>query len=407
MFRSEANHLFFYGNQADEILPICAALHNLITKQGYKDVTLDFSKVTFLSPKLMLPLVTMARAYRFDKVDFDLILPEDNKTAKLLQNANWAHLITPEKYDPRDVRNINHLSATQYMSADEHFEAVDKSLNVILQTGPGLDRSRLKALEWSLNEITDNVLNHAESPVGGILQVVTFPKSQRIEFYVCDAGIGIPKSLRQGKPQITDDVSAVRAAIEEGVTRNSTTNQGNGLFGTFKCCEVSGGEFDVLTGTVSLSSKEQTLHVTKNHIPFQGTFVRASINYGFEKLLEKALIFRGRSFEPSFDYVDRIYQSSSDDIEFVVSRELDAFGSREAGRTARIKIENLMDRGRTSVKFDFSNVHLISSSFADEVFGKLFIDLGPIRFGQLCKFTNVDITVQSLIDRAIAQRMKQ
>jgi hypothetical protein len=51
-------------------------------------------------------------------------------------------------------------------------------------------------------------------------------------------------------------------------------------------------------------------------------------------------------------------------------------------------------------------VHLISSSFADEVFGKLFVALGPIKFGQLCKFKNVDPTVRTLMDRAISQRMK-
>ena len=58
------------------------------------------------------------------------------------------------------------------------------------------------------------------------------------------------------------------------------------------------------------------------------------------------------------------------------------------------------------IEFLEGEVQLISSSFADEVFGKLFIGLGPIRFGQLCRFTNIDTTVQKLIDRAIEQRMK-
>jgi hypothetical protein len=40
------------------------------------------------------------------------------------------------------------------------------------------------------------------------------------------------------------------------------------------------------------------------------------------------------------------------------------------------------------------------------VFGKLFAELGPIRFNQLCRFTNIDPTVRGLIDRAIMQRMK-
>jgi anti-sigma regulatory factor (Ser/Thr protein kinase) len=407
MFRSEGNRLIFIGKAGDDFLPVAAALYNLAHKQGYQDVVLDFSKATYLDARFMLPLVTTARAYRSERVDFEIIEPEDQKSARLLQNTNWAHLIWPEKFEARDDRNVSHLSAIQYLNADDQFSAVDRSMDVILKSVGGLDRSRLKALEWSLNEITDNVLNHAESSVGGIVQVVTFPKKQLVEFYVCDAGIGIPRSLRQGRPQLSDDVSALRQAIEEGVTRNNETNQGNGLFGTFKCCQVSGGEFDVLSGYVALRHRPGLVNTSKNAIPFKGTFVRASINYGFEQLLEKALIFKGRSHSPSGDYIERVYETSTDEINFHVNKELSVFGSREAGRLARNKIENLMDRGRVAIVFDFSDIHLISSSFADEVFGKIFVELGPIKFGQLCKFSHVDGTVQNLIDRAIAQRMKQ
>jgi hypothetical protein len=407
LFRSESNHLYFSGPTGDDVLPVVAALHNLVHKQGYKDVILDFSKSGYLDPKFMLPLVATARLYRIEKVDFELIEPEDPSSARLLQNTNWAHLIWPEKYDARDDRNQLHLSAVQYSTAEDQFAAVDRSIDVILRSVGGLDRDRLKALEWSLNEITDNVLNHAESPMGGLVQVVTFPKKHLVEFYVCDGGVGIPKTLRQGRPQLTDDVSALREAIEEGVTRNPKTNQGNGLFGTFKCCEVSGGEFDIISGYAGLKHRPGQLHTSKNAIPLKGTFVRASINYGFEQLLEKALIFKGRAHNPAGDYIQRIYQNSADEIRFKVNDELSTFGSREAGKLARTKIENLMDRGRASIIFDFSEIHLISSSFADEVFGKMFVDLGPIKFGQLCRFENVDSTVQNLIDRAISQRMRQ
>lgn len=407
MFRSEGNRFYFAGSTGDDFLPVSAALHNVIHKQGYKDLTLDFSQATFLDTKFMIPLVAMARSYRSEKVDFEIMVPTEDKSARLLENTNWAHLITPEKFEARDDRNKSHLSAIQYLNAKEQFDAVDRSMNVILQSVGGLDRSRLKALEWSLNEITDNVLNHSESQIGGIVQVVTFAKKQVVEFYVCDTGIGVPRSLRQGRPEFTDDVRALRAAIEEGVTRNKTTNQGNGLFGTYRCCEVSGGAFDTFSGNVVLKYGSNGLHVGRNAVPFNGTFVRASINYGFEQLLEKALVFRGKAHDPAGDYIERIYNLTGDEIQFEVRNELDAFGTRDAGRIARTKIENLMDRGRTAITFDFDGVHLISSSFADEVFGKLFVDLGPIRFGQLCRFTKVDATVQTLIDRSITQRMRQ
>jgi hypothetical protein len=405
MIYADSNKLQIVGDTKGDILHASAALYRLVRKQGYKDIILDFSDA-FLSPAFMVPFATLARAYRIDKVDFDILPPSSEKAANLLRNANWAHLICPEKNDPMDRLNRLHMSALQYRNAKEHFSAVDKSINLILQGVQGLDRSRLKALEWSLNEITDNVLNHAESPVGGILQMTTYPAKQAIEFYVCDAGLSIPRTLRQGRPEITDDVRALRAAVEEGVTRNSSTNQGNGLFGTFKCCEVSGGEFEILSGYVLLQHKPGQLHATRNQIPFNGTFVRARINYGLEQLLEKALIFKGRAHDPHFDFVERMYQAEGEDIEFIAAKELDAFGSREAGRLARTKIENLMDNQTCTVVFDFSDVHLISSSFADEVFGKLFVTFGPLRFGQLCKFKNVDVTVQKLIDRAIEQRLK-
>lgn len=48
----------------------------------------------------------------------------------------------------------------------------------------------------------------------------------------------------------------------------------------------------------------------------------------------------------------------------------------------------------------------MSSSFADEVFGKIFLDLGPMRFMQTIRLVNVSPTVQALIDRAITQRMQ-
>jgi hypothetical protein len=198
-----------------------------------------------------------------------------------------------------------------------------------------------------------------------------------------------------------------QSGSRRGGTRNKSTNQGNGLFGTFKCCEVSGGEFDILSGTVSLQHRPGELRAIKNSIPFNGTFVRASINYSFDHLLEKALIFREKSHTKSFDFVERMYQSEGEDIKFVVSKELDAFGSREAGRLARTKIENLMNNRTQPIEFDFSEVHIISSSFADEVFGKLFLDFGVLKFGKLCKFKNVEVTVQKLVDRAIERRLRQ
>ena len=406
MITTEGDRIRFTGPSGYDVLPAASALHRLITRQGYSDITLDFSAATFLTPSFMVPLVTLARAYRSENADFEIIFPTETKAAKIIRNANWAHIISPERYESLEGLNKQHLSAVQYRNAQDHYRVVDQSLSFALQSTKGLDRNHLKALEWALNEVTDNVLNHAESPVGGILQMTAYPSKQVIEFYVCDAGLSIPRTLRVGRPELMDDVRALRAAVEEGVTRNKSTNQGNGLYGAFKCCEVSGGQFEILSGNVSLKHWPGTLNASRNNTYFRGTLVRARINIAFEKLLERALIFKGQPHDPSFDFVERLYQPEGDDINFVVKNELDALGSREAGKLARTKIENLMNNATIGILFDFDGVHLISSSFADEVFGRLFLEYGPVRFGQLVKFKNIDATVQRLIDRAIALRMR-
>ena len=119
------------------------------------------------------------------------------------------------------------------------------------------------------------------------------------------------------------------------------------------------------------------------------------------------MIFKGRKHDPGHDYVERVYLYQGESVSFKVQDEVSSFGTRASGKLARTKIENLMDNRRMSIEFDVNGITLISSSFADEVFGMLFLEMGPIKFGNLCRFKNVDPTVQALIDRAIYQRMKQ
>ena len=223
-FHTEGNRFIFSNGPDANFLSVSATLYNIVHKSNNTEIIFDFSQVRYLEPRIVVPLINIARSYRIENVHFEIITPEDRKLRELFHNANWSHLIAPEKYEPRDDKNLKHLSAIQYRAGDEQYSAVDRCLQTIIRSIPGVNRKAVRALEWSLSEITDNVLNHAESHIGGILQVMTFPKRKLIEIYVCDAGMGIPRSLRMGQPDLTDHVTALREAIKEGVTRNKTTN---------------------------------------------------------------------------------------------------------------------------------------------------------------------------------------
>ncbi len=81
------------------------------------------------------------------------------------------------------------------------------------------------------------------------------------------------------------------------------------------------------------------------------------------------------------------------------------FSSRQGGKRVRRTIENLL-RERHAIALDFVGVGVISSSFADEVFGRLFVEMGPRAFMTRIEMRNVDRTVEGLIDRAIVQRTR-
>ena len=71
----------------------------------------------------------------------------------------------------------------------------------------------------------------------------------------------------------------------------------------------------------------------------------------------------------------------------------------------RRTIETLL-RERRSIILDFAGVGVFTSGFADEAFGRLFVQMGPSAFMTRIEMRNVDPTVAGLIDRAIVQRAK-
>lgn len=389
---------------ARELRTFASALYQLTERRGYKDIRLDFSDCSRVFEAFMLPAVALCEKRQSEGLDINLILPNDPSLSGLFRNANWAYFIDPRRYKESNYQGTQHVPAIRYRTPDEQDGAVDRAIDAILSSISGFDRGRLKALEWALSEITDNVLNHAETPHGGFLQVSAFPETSNVEFIVADAGIGIPESLG-----IFDHKRALEEAIKEGVTRDKSTNAGNGLFGSYKIAVESGGSFQLHSGSSSLlaSAGDQLRMVNDRPRRFPGTSVLARIDCTKEGLLEEALRFNDQPHDPPFDYVERKYESIIEgEMSINLTEETSSFGSREAGKSVKKKITNLLQVNPNSVlNIDFQDVPIVSSSFADEVFGRLFAELGPIGFMKLIRLKNIDKTVQNLIDRAITQRV--
>jgi anti-sigma regulatory factor (Ser/Thr protein kinase) len=391
-----------------EMPRLIAAMHNVVSGRGYRDITLDFSgcKAAFQAP--MLAIVARAQAYWAEGVDISLSLPLDGRLRGLFINTNWAHLIDVRDQPESEYRGFRHVPAIKFKDGPEQHGAVTRILRTLLAALSGFDRADLRAIEWSLNEITDNVINHAESQTGGFVQVTNYAgAAKRIEFAVSDTGIGIPASLRTTHPEWRSDTEALDKAIREGVTRDKQVGQGNGLYGTWRIAELSGGRFEVYSGNAWLvSSPQQGLHIRDQQIPFRGSLIIASIRYAQPIDLSDALSFSGKKHTP-VDFVEMQYETDNEgNLEFNLTAESAGFGSRSAGEPIRRKLVNLSRlHPDKKIVVNFGEVPLISSSYADEVFGKMFATMGPVSFSQQIGFRNVDPLVEQLINRAIIQRM--
>ena len=402
--KMDGNRIVIKGNKwRTDLRPLCSALYQTIEIRKWSDVVLDFSMCVGVAEALMLPLIPIIADYRKKSVSFQLVEPQNDDLRRLFLNTNWAHYIDPEKYD-QSTHEGGHVPALRFGDYETSAESdiLAKVMNLILGQLE-TDRTTLKAVEWSLWEIMDNVTNHSQSPVGGFVQATAYKSANRVEFVVADAGIGIPGSMN-----ISDHAQAIRQAINEGVTRDKSQNAGNGLYGSYRVATLSGGQFEInsLTGSLFCKEHEGAIENSCKSVPYCGTSVRCRINVSDPELLGKALQFKGRSHDPPCDYIERKFENEAGELIFSVKDEAQRdTGSRQGGRRIRGMIENLL-REQRQVVIDFDGVGVISSSFADEVFGRLFVEMGPHAFMTRIKVRNVDPTVSGLIDRAIMQRTR-
>ena len=147
---------------------LISGLHQLVSKAGYPDVVLDFSNLTSVMHSVIPPLAAHLRwLVRDKKVEFEFIAPRQQALASRLIKLGLPHYVEHRKFEKPRI-NASDASVLQFLDQDEREVAVDRVIKSALRT-TDLSRANISALEWAVNEITDNVLTHSQSKVGGFI----------------------------------------------------------------------------------------------------------------------------------------------------------------------------------------------------------------------------------------------
>lgn len=386
-----------------------SALNHCLKKEPSKMI-LDFKNVTHAYPNGMVPIISTIDRLRDDGIEVFLKLPAAKDVRRLFLGTNWAHLLCPEKFREENAVHDRHLIARRFSTPEQQQSVVNDFLDVVMRN-MRVARDVISGLEWSINEITDNVLNHANSPDGGIVQVSTYIQNNSVAFAVADSGIGILNSLRQGIPTLGTDIQAIGEAVKAGVTRHPLAGQGNGLAGTLRIASMSGGSFAMTSGRGSMmvyeaETNRSSRHVNQNYI---GTLVCADIKTNGKFSIAEALGFTGTVNETPVDLIEVNYENQNGScLKFKLSDETTGFGNRISGKQLRTKCMNILTADQSKpLQIDWAGVPITSSSFADEFIGKLFLELGPITFSARVQNVGMEALIKALLDKAISQRLTQ
>lgn len=352
-------------------------LANLIEFRGYDQIKIDASELRVAFAEVMVPVVCSILKYRNENVRFRLSLPRDSVLKRLFLNSGWASLIDPENFPEGGQQIGDNIPITRFSSPSEQKSFVDEVMNRVLVRLDFLDRRALRAIEWSVNELTDNVLNHSSCDFGGLGQLNLRRKQHEIEIIVSDGGIGIPESFRRHGQKDWSDEYALEQAIKEGVTSVPDIGRGFGLYGAFQISALSGGTFHINSGHAHLvQDRSGRFHIRRDNDIFVGTSVVLAINFQKPISFEDALKIGGKELM-SFDFLEGRYEVGGSKIEFIICDEVESTGSRAAGFEARRKLENIIRiTGAEKVIIIGRDIGILSSSFADEFFAKLALGLG-------------------------------
>lgn len=235
------------------------------------DLLFDFSDSGFLGPMAVVSLCLLRRVAAMQSYKLSLIKP---KLERLDHYCSYSGLSREyelgEGPDPRHPRNVTRPVRVfqEHVPQDEISAVVElvKSKMHLSDTGE-------TDLKLTLYEVARNVLDHAKSPIGGLISARAYSEKREVRFAVADAGIGFRRTLQQRVP-VSDDRDALRKVFQEKLSgRSQPHNMGQGLQHLHQVVSLTKGSLVVYSGGAFLERLDGKDRFSSAAVPFPGTIV--------------------------------------------------------------------------------------------------------------------------------------
>jgi len=371
-------------------------LHNPQTR----NVVLYFPKHYRVFPNAIVPLACMIN--HLHNIGVKVTIHNDVED---LAESHFESPLSPSKHEDAITSNASGV-VWKYSTSSELAFLLDRTIEyltrkLICKSGV------LLALEWCLNEILDNVFQHARVRSGFFMFQIQ-QERRRLSFSVADQGIGILRSFSKSRYRPSLPTDAITLALQRGVTTNDEC-QGNGLWGVSEIITQNRGQMTISSSGGAIYYNRQsgviksfeTVQVLNQEYP--GTTIDVQLDASRSiNLLE--------AFAGNYEPVDLRIENMENAQGFIVlplKKASVGTGTRESGKDMRVYVQNLLLSTSQPVMIDFAGIGMVSSSYADEFLGKLYREIGPKVVGERIRFTTMTDTVKLIVSNAVAIRCAQ
>lgn len=244
--------------------------------------TFDFSSLNFIDGSGMTVISNTMEwlDYRKVKMFFSGHKRPHVDCISYLDDCGFFHRHLGESVRPHARVRSTTLPFTKVAHADAH-NWLEASFTPFMCNALGVQSGALASIRSCVGEIFNNIQDHSTLNIG-FAHVQRYPNMKRVVVTISDFGRGIPNSMRQRHPGLTD-TEAVLRATEEGITSQTTPrNRGLGLDLLIRRVTGNSGYVTIYSfnGAISCSSDDYG-NIVKTPImgngAYPGTLVEISL----------------------------------------------------------------------------------------------------------------------------------
>jgi anti-anti-sigma regulatory factor len=395
------DNIIILGNLTHQhlILELITSIQRLVYKFNHKEIIIDCANVKHVSPLPTVPIVGIINFFK-EKEGIQFRIRNLNS---YLRHSNFNN---PKQVSDASIgRLTNTLDKIWLFSNSDEINQLVTSFTASMRRTVVCEEGVINGVIWATNEVMDNVIQHSGIGRGFVLAQLS-KSNNRLNVCIYDYGYGIYKTLSASDFKPKSAVDAISLCIKEGVTRDKKIGQGNGLWGLYNITSQNEGSLAIISakGGVFFSKHGEIAKISNDIVILnrlnQSTTISFSLNLDKEISLKDAI---------HGDYVtDMFIEKIKGDFGEIIYKIADGgsgTGTRESGLRMKNELLNIYNANKTKIFIDFAKVSIISSSFADELIGKMIDEIGFYQFQSIFQIVNMNKSIQLIFEAALKKRL--